>query len=149
MLTNQDEIDRLTERVIGCAIEVHRTLGPGLLESIYRECLLIELNDQGIATECEITMPVDYKGRRLRTRLRFDVGVNGCLIVEAKSVETVRPVHKAQIITYLKLTGYPAGLLINFNETTLRAGLHRLNHPERYTRLKNWQLQNPDVENHK
>ena len=137
MLTNQDEIDRLTERVIGCAIEVHRTLGPGLLESIYRECLLIELNDQGVETECEILMPVDYKGRRLRTRLRFDIGVNRCLIVEAKSVETVRPVHKAQIITYLKLTGYPAGLLINFNETTLRAGLHRLNHPERYARLKN------------
>jgi GxxExxY protein len=137
MLTNQDEIDRLTERVIGCAIEVHRTLGPGLLESIYRECMLIELYEQGMTTEHELTVPVDYKGRRLRTRLRFDVAVNQCLIVEAKAVEVVRPVHKAQIITYLKLTGYPAGLLINFNETTLRAGLHRLNHPARYARLKN------------
>lgn len=141
MLTNQDQIDRLTERVIGCAIEVHRTLGPGLIESIYRECLLIELQEHGFATEREISVPVDYKGRRLRTRLRFDVAINQCLIVEAKAVEAVRPVHKAQIITYLKLTGYPAGLLINFNEVTLKAGLNRLNHPDRYARLKgDWKV---------
>jgi GxxExxY protein len=144
MLTNQDDVDRLTERVIGCAIEVHRTMGPDLLESLYRECLLIELNDQGIATEEEITLPVDYKGRRLRTRLRFDIGVNRCIIVEAKAVEAVRPVHKAQIISYLKLTGYPAGLLINFNETTLRAGLHRLNHPERYASMRSYRTENPE-----
>jgi GxxExxY protein len=82
-------------------------------------------------------------------RLRFDIGVCRCLIVEAKSVEMVRPVHKAQIISYLKLTGYPAGLLINFNETTLRAGLHRLNHPDRYAKLKNLELKNWELKNEK
>jgi GxxExxY protein len=127
-----DKIDRLAERVIGCAIEVHRTMGPGLLESLYRECLLIELASQEIDVDCERIIAVDYKGRPLRTRLRIDLLVDRSLIVELKAVDSLRPVHSAQVMTYLRLTGHPAGLLINFNEVTLRAGLKRLDHPDRY-----------------
>jgi GxxExxY protein len=127
-----DEIDKLAERVIGCAIEVHRTMGPGLLESLYRECLLIELASQEIDVDCERIIAVDYKGRPLRTRLRIDLLVDQSIIVELKSVEALRPVHSAQVMTYLRLTGHAAGLLINFNEATLRAGLKRLDHPDRY-----------------
>jgi GxxExxY protein len=127
-----DEVDRLAERVIGCAIEVHRTMGPGLLESIYRECLQMELDAQRIPFDIERLIAVDYKGRPLKARLRIDLLVEEKIVLELKAVEALRPVHKAQVITYLKLTGYPAGLLINFNEVTLRAGLNRLDHPDRY-----------------
>ena len=131
-----DDVDRLAQRVIGCAIEVHRTMGPGLLESIYRECLLIELVTQGLAADCERLIAVDYKGRTLQARFRIDILVGRSIIVELKAVDALRPVHSAQVISYLKLTGYPAGLLINFCETTLLAGLKRLDHPERYAKRK-------------
>jgi GxxExxY protein len=129
-----DAIDRICERVIGCAIEVHRTMGPGLLESIYRECMLMELQEQDAHVERERTIAVSYKERPLLSRFRIDLLVERCLIVELKAVEAVKPIHKAQVITYLKLTGHPAGLLINFNDVTLKAGLHRLDHPHRYVR---------------
>jgi GxxExxY protein len=131
-----DSIDRLAERIIGCAIEVHRTMGPGLLESIYRECLLIELAGAGMDVECERVIAVDYKGRPLRTRLRIDLLVDSSVLIELKAVEGLRPVHSAQVMTYLRLTGHPAALLINFNEVTLRAGLKRLDHPQRYALTK-------------
>jgi GxxExxY protein len=131
-----DAVDRLAARIIGCAIEVHRTMGPGLLESIYRECLLIELAVQGLDVECERMIAVDYKGRPLRARLRIDLVVDNSIIIELKAVEGLRPVHSAQVMTYLRLTGYLAGLLINFNEVTLRAGLKRLDHPTRYAAAK-------------
>jgi GxxExxY protein len=131
-----DAVDLLAERVIGCAIEVHRTMGPGLLESLYRECLLIELAGAGFDVECERVIAVDYKGKPLRTRLRIDLLVEGTLIIELKAVEGLRPVHSAQVMTYLRLTGHQAGLLINFNEVTLRAGLKRLDHPTRYAAKK-------------
>ncbi len=127
-----DEIETLTERVIGCAIEVHRTLGPGLLESVYRECLLIELVANGFDVECDRDVSIVYKGQRIRGALKVDLLVSGILVVELKTVEALHPIHKAQVITYLKLTGCPAGLLMNFNTPTLRAGLRRLDHPERY-----------------
>ena len=133
MLKN-DAIDRISERVIGCAIEVHRTMGPGLLESIYRECLLMELQEQDIYVDSERLIAVSYKERPLLSRFRIDLLVERCLIVELKAVEAVKPIHKAQVITYLKLTGHPAGLLVNFNDVTLKAGLHRLDHPHRFTR---------------
>lgn len=133
MLTD-DEIDRLTECVIGCAIEVHRTLGPGLIESVYRECLLIELVSNGFEVECEQDVSIVYKGQRIRGVLKVDLLVSGILVVELKAVEALHPVHQAQVITYLKLTGCPAGLLMNFNATTLRAGIKRCDHPERYLR---------------
>lgn len=128
------EIEALTEKVIGSAIEVHRTLGPGLLESVYRECLVIELTARQLRVESERRVPIDYKGHRISGELKLDLLVDDCIVVELKSVERLHPVHVAQLITYLKLTGSPAGLLMNFNLTTLRAGLRRVDHPDRYAK---------------
>lgn len=135
-MLKRDALDEISEHVIGCAIEVHRTLGPGLLESIYQECLCYELHDAGLVVESGRIVNVDYKGRRLRSRFVLDLLVANQLIVEIKAVDAVLPIHKAQVITYLKLTGRSAGLLINFNHTTLVAGVHRLDHPARYEMRK-------------
>jgi GxxExxY protein len=132
--TTDREIDALTERVIGCAIEVHRTLGPGLLESVYRDCLMIEMRSERLRVERERPVLLEYKGERIGGGLKLDLLVESCLVVELKAVEHIHPVHLAQVITYLKLTGYPAGLLMNFNSTTLAAGLKRLDHPDRYVK---------------
>ena len=129
-----DDIDRLTERVIACAIEVHRQMGPGLNEGVYAECMTLELAAQDIPFECDVPVLASYKGRRLRKHFELDLLVNTRLIVELKAIEKLLPVHQAQVITYLRLTGHPAGLLLNFNEATLRAGLKRLDHPDRYAR---------------
>jgi GxxExxY protein len=132
MTRDAQEVEALTHRVIGCAIEVHRVLGPGLLEGIYRECLTQELNDHRILVKPEQRVPVDYKGRRIRSELKLDLLIEGCIVVELKSVERLHRIHLAQVITYLKLTGCPAGLLMNFNVTSLRAGLKRLSHPDQH-----------------
>ena len=126
------DIDALTALVIGCAIRVHDALGPGLLESIYRDCLVIELIAQGLTVEVERCVQVVYRDQRVRDDLRLDLLVNGILVVEVKAVERLHPVHKAQVITYLKLSGFPAGLLLNFNAVSLRAGLQRLDRPDIY-----------------
>ena len=131
---DDDAINGLTEQVIGCAIEVHRHLGPGLLESIYRECLSLELAAHNLHFEGDRTVPIDYKGQRVRGALRLDLLVEGCLIVELKAIDAIHSVHLAQVLTYLRLTGHPAGLLMNFNVTSLRSGLRRLDHPDRYLR---------------
>jgi len=125
-------IDELTETVIGCAITVHTTFGPGLLESVYRDCLVMELVANNLLVEVEKRVPIIYRDQRLRDDLRLDLLVDGRLIVEVKAVERLHPVHVAQVITYLKLTGCPAALLLNFNATTLTAGLKRLDHPDIY-----------------
>jgi len=125
-------INALTELVIGAAIAVHTALGPGLLESIYRDALVIELTAQGINVSAEVRVPVFYRGQRVRGDLKIDLLVDGRLIVEIKAVDRLNPIFQAQVITYLKLTGHPAGLLLNFNATTLRAGLKRLDHPDLY-----------------
>ena len=119
------EFDELSNRVIGCAIEVHRILGPGLLESTYRQCLLHELICHQIACLSEHPIPVDYKGVRLDCGYRVDLLVENALIVELKSVEHVLPIHEAQLLTYMKLAGIGTGLLINFNVTQLRHGIKR------------------------
>lgn len=134
MELNHDQINGLTERVIGCAIEVHRTLGPGLLESIYRECLAMELLAHQLCFDSERHVPIEYKGQRVKGTLKLDLLVEGCLVVELKAVEAIHPIHLAQVLTYLKLTGFPAGLLLNFNVTSMRAGLRRLDHPDRYVK---------------
>lgn len=134
MDTTGNQLNALTDKVIGSAIEVHRHLGPGLLESIYRECLMMELSGGGIRFESERFVPIDYKGRRVRGGLKLDLLVEGCLVVELKAVEALHPVHSAQVLTYLRLTGFPTGLLMNFNTTSLRAGLRRLDHPDRYVK---------------
>ncbi len=118
--------------MIGCAIAVHTALGPGLLESIYRDCLVIELTLAGIHVSCEHPVVIEYRGQRVRGDLRIDLLVDGRLVVEVKAADRLHPVHQAQVITYLKLTGCPAGLLLNFNAPSLRAGLKRLDHPTVY-----------------
>lgn len=127
-----DKIESLTERVIGCAIEVHRALGPGLLESVYRDCMLIETRLMGLNVERERRVAIEYRGQRIPASLVLDLVIEGSVVVELKTVERIHPLHLAQVITYLKLTGCPAGLLMNFNATSLRNGLRRLDHPTLY-----------------
>jgi len=131
--TNPAKVELICNRVIGCAIEVHRTLGPGLLESVYRECLLIEVREASLRADRERRIPIKYRGHAVPTELKLDVLVEGCVVVELKAIEQIHPVHLAQVITYLKLSGCPAGLILNFNVTSLRAGLRRLDHPDRYS----------------
>src|SRR5688572_6566109 len=109
----------LTEQAIGAAIEVHRDKGPGLVESIYEWCLIQELGLRQLSTECQRTVQIRYKGMIREEPLRFDVLIEGCLLVEGKSVEQVLPVHKAQLLSYMKLLDVPVGLLINFNVVKL------------------------------
>ena len=123
-------LEDLRERVIGCAIGVHRALGPGLLESIYRDCLVIELKAAGLRVEQKHCVCLHYRGERVSTALRIDLLVEDQLVIEIKAVESLHPVHTAQVITYLKLSGLPFALLINFNVTRLTAGLKRLVHPD-------------------
>ena len=117
--------DPLTEKVIGCAIEVHRALGPGLLESAYQRCLLLELRQAGFAVETEVSMPVRYKDEVLDCGYRADMLVAKSLILELKAVEEILPIHQAQILTYMKLAGIHLGLLINFHQSRLIDGLKR------------------------
>ena len=119
------EFDQLSTRVIGCAIEVHRELGPGLLESTYEQCLAHELMLNGIAFRLQHPQPVAYKGVRLDCGYRVDVLVEDALILELKSVEEIKGVHQAQLLTYMKLAGVKTGLLINFNVTMLKNGIKR------------------------
>lgn len=132
MLRPFDRVEDVTNRVIRCAIEVHRLLGAGLLESVYHQCLAAEMRLQGLSFASQHVVPLDYKGLHLRCGLKVDLLVEGCVVVELKAVDSLSPVHVAQVITYLKLTGMPAGLLMNFNEVLLKHGLRRLDHPERY-----------------
>ena len=116
----------LTEKVIGCAIEVHRVLGPGLLESTYQHCLAHELSLHGILFKSEVGLPVDYKGVKLDCGYRLDLLVNETLIVELKAIDEVTGLHRAQLMTYLKLAKIEVGLLINFNVTRLVDGVCRI-----------------------
>jgi GxxExxY protein len=116
----------LTEKIIGAAIEVHRALGPGMLESAYEECLCRELSLRGIAFQRQVPLPVEYKGVKLDCGYRPDLVIEDAVVLELKCVEHVLPVHEAQLLTYLKLTGKRIGLIINFNVATLvRGGIVR------------------------
>jgi GxxExxY protein len=117
---------RLSERIIGMAIEVHRHLGPGLLESAYEECLCFELGAAGLPFRRQIPLPVVYKGVQLDCGYRMDVVVDQKIVLEVKAIETVLPIHKAQLLTYLRLSGHRVGLIMNFNSVVLKDGLHRL-----------------------
>ena len=116
----------LTEGIIGAAIEVHRDKGPGLIESIYEWCLTKELELRGVSWLSQKTVVITYKGFTREEPLRFDMLVEGCVLVEAKAVEKILPIHKAQLLSYMKLLGVPIGLLINFHEMKLTDGVHRL-----------------------
>ncbi len=119
------EFDDLSRQVIGCAIEVHKVLGAGLLESTYEKCLAHELNLCGLSYMLQKPLPVNYKGVVLDCGYRLDLVVENKLIVELKSVEKLQKIHEAQILTYMKLTGLSVGLLINFNEIVLKSGIKR------------------------
>ena len=120
------DINAITSRIIKAAIEVHRTLGPGLFESVYLACLLHELREAGLRYETQKLLPVVYKGVILDCGFRLDLVVEGIVVVEVKSVALIAPVHQAQLKTYLVLTSCPAGLLINFNVPVLKDGLTRV-----------------------
>jgi len=119
------EFDQLSNRVIGCALEVHRTLGPGLLESTYEQCLAYELSQLGIPFKLQSPLPVRYKGIKLDCGYRIDLFVDDELIVELKSVDKIMEIHKAQLLTYMKLSEVKVGLLINFNVEILKDGIKR------------------------
>jgi GxxExxY protein len=121
-----DDQDPLTHAVIGAAIEVHREMGPGLLESVYQRCLEYELNSRGLTFQPQAKLPISYKGVWLDTELVMDVYFPGQLVVELKAVEKLLPIHEAQLLTCLRLSSTRVGLLINFNVRVLRDGLKRM-----------------------
>jgi GxxExxY protein len=120
------EFGSLSGRVIGAAIEVHRELGPGLLESTYERCLVHELRERGIECVSQMPLPVLYKGMRIDCGYRIDLLVEQTLMIELKSVDALRKIHEAQLLTYMKLARVPDGLLINFNTIPLKNGIRRL-----------------------
>jgi GxxExxY protein len=126
MRTDPAGINSITERVIGCAIKVHRILGPGLLESAYAPCLALELRECGLQIEQKKAVPLIYRGIVLDVCYWLDMVVNDLVVVELKSVEQLAPVHNAQLLTYLRLTGRPVGLLMNFNCRVLKDGIKRI-----------------------
>ena len=119
-------VNDITHMVIGAAIEVHKAIGPGLLESAYEECLCCELSIQGIAFERQYQLPVHYKGIQVECGYRLDLLIAEAVIVEIKAVEGLLPIHQAQLLSYLKLGGWKAGLLINFNVPVLKQGIKRV-----------------------
>ena len=119
------EFDALSRKVIGCAIEVHRILGPGLLESTYEQCLAHELTLKNIGFRLQHPLPLEYKGKRLACGYRIDMLVEETIIVELKSVEEIQGIHEVQLLNYMKLAGIKIGLLINFNVKRLRDGIKR------------------------
>ena len=119
------DVNQVTEQVIGAAIEVHKALGPGLLESAYEECLSRELSHRGVPFERQVPLPVDYKGTRLDCGYRLDFLVAGAVIVEIKAIRAIEPIHEAQLLTYLRLGKCKVGLLINFNVPVLKDSVRR------------------------
>ncbi|MCX6579431.1 MAG: GxxExxY protein [Candidatus Aminicenantes bacterium] len=134
------ELNELTDKIIGSAIEVHRELGPGLLESAYEACLFFELAQAGLKVERQKALPVYYKSIRIDCGYRLDLLVEDQIIVELKSIEALLPIHKAQLISYLRMSGCSVGLLINFNVALLKDGLQRIvnqfQEPQRVQRLQ-------------
>ena len=120
------EFDELSNRVIGCALEVHRNLGPGLLESTYEQCLAHEFKIAELPFKLQCPLPVEYKGVKLDCGYRIDLLVDDSLILELKSVDKLLPIHQAQLLTYMKLSGISVGLLINFNVKYLKHGIKRM-----------------------
>ena len=121
-----DEVNDIARMAVDAAYRVHSALGPGLLERVYEVCLAHELRKRGLTVETQVDLPVIYDGIRLDAGTRVDLRVDGRLLIELKAVEMMHPVHKAQLLTYLKLTGHRLGLLINFNVPLIRDGIERL-----------------------
>jgi GxxExxY protein len=128
-LIGSPEVNRVTGLIIQAAVAVHRALGPGLLESAYQACLVYELRARGLSVEHDVRLPLNYKTVKLERGYKIDVRVNRCVIVELKCVSKLAPIHDAQLITYLKLTGCAMGLLLNFNVPLMKQGIKRRVHP--------------------
>ena len=126
MLMEKKGFDLLTEKIIGAAIEVHKQLGCGLLESVYAHCMVKELRSRGIVVYQEVPLAIHYKGELLEKEFFIDLLIEDAIILELKAVETVIPLHKAQLLSLLRLSGKRVGLLINFNVPTLKEGIHRV-----------------------
>jgi GxxExxY protein len=123
----ETELNSLSSRIIKAAINVHNELGPGFLESVYNLCMALELTDMGLEVKSEVAIPITYRGRTVSDNgFRLDLLVSDAIIVELKSMEQIQPVHKKQLLTYLRLLGKPLGLLINFNEVRVKDGIHRV-----------------------
>jgi GxxExxY protein len=122
------DINQLSNKVIGAAIEVHKALGPGLLESAYEECLCEELDLRGLQYKRQEPLPLRYKGRKLDCGYRLDVVVENAIVLELKSCEKIEPIYEAQLLTYLKLSGLHLGLILNFNVTMMKDGIKRIVH---------------------
>lgn len=120
-----DAVNEISGLVVDAAFQVHETLGPGLLESVYEECLEYELNNRGLKVQRQVQVPLRYKELQFDCGFRVDLLVNEAVVVELKAVEAVLPIHRAQILTYLKITGHRVGLLINFNQTKIKNGIYR------------------------
>jgi len=125
-VSTKEEIDSLSNKIIGAAIEVHRLLGPGLLESAYEECLSKELDIRGIKVKRQVILPIEYKGIKIESAYRLDLLVEDKIILELKSVAAIEPIHESQLLTYLKLTKLWLGLVINFNVPLLKDGIKRI-----------------------
>jgi len=126
---------KVSEDIINSAIKIHKTLGPGLLESVYQNCLFYELERKNYPVKKEVNLPVQYEELNFEIGFRADLIVNNNIIIEIKSVEAIKPIHKAQTLTYLKLTDFPLGLLINFGEPLLKNGLFRFANGEEANNL--------------
>jgi len=120
------ELNNLSGRIVDAAFSVHSTLGPGLLEHVYEVCLFHELREREIKVERQVSLPISYRGIKIDGGLRLDMVVQSRVVVEIKTVDEIHPVHKAQMLTYLKLTGYRLGLLINFNVPVIKDGILRV-----------------------
>lgn len=124
-MTERERLNKITETVIGAAMHIHRTLGPGLLESAYVACLAYELRKRGLQVEQQVPVPLVYEDVKLECGYRMDLRVDGSVVVEVKSVEALAPVHEAQTLSYLRLSGCKVALLINFNVAVLKDGIRR------------------------
>ena len=125
-MDERDRFDLITRRIIGAAIEVHRQLGPGLLESAYEKCLAFELRERGLKVEEQKPLPVTYKGVKLECGYRLDLIVEDAVVVEIKAIEQLAPIHDAQMLSYLRISGKHVGLLLNFHVRVLKDGLKRI-----------------------
>ena len=122
-MITQKEINDLAYSIVGCAIEVHKNIGPGLLESVYQKCLIEELKQLGFDVKSQVWIPVNYKGKILQSSLKLDLLINDIIVVELKAQDNMIPLYKAQLLSYLKLSGKPKGLLINFHTENITKGL--------------------------
>jgi len=144
MFTSDAGYEHLTKRIIGCAVAVHNVFGAGLLESVYKLCLVFELRQAGLRVDPERTIPLIYKGHPLGANYRSDLIVEGTVLIEVKAVAELTAVHTAQVMTYLKLTNCPVGLVINFNTMLVTHGVRRVEHPTLYSKRKPTQRQTKD-----